>query len=535
MGIRDYNSSPALNVSTRGVNTDEGMQRSDVNNWVRAIQADLKDFVDEYDAGAGGALSVSRPAPRPKKWAIPSDMNNPLKLWVDSDGKTFALSQSAYTLTDWTTAETAPINHYYLDYVNGNNANTGFGPGAGLAWQTFDYFISNCVSPAVLHCMDTRVGYLSSTAGGPNFGTKKIKIIGENPNGPTLFSGWRETYDLAFLALVADGPAYKSTAAINHATIQACFDDNYKDRYGLPLEMPHAATLAACKATPGTWFTDGSTVTAWNMIDGRVPDPANGLIPVTSFSSMQVTTDGSFTVENCSFAYNGGAAAIAAFRIRPNTLGVANTQRLALKNVRCFGSSSNAFELYDFQIMALENCYGAGCFYDIFNYKSFITTGAQGQWITVYEDNCYGRDAGFSWRQNPSGSNSNNLTTGHSGVHVVRVNTGGHNIPNSFLADVQGCYSFNCGISPTQSTGSLYANNYWYQKLSGEGSAGAKMVLIGCNGDALDAAKVHFSNSDDLETSPSLGEIHLADWLGPTPLDKRTGTILKNYETGVTL
>jgi hypothetical protein len=533
MGIRDYNASPILNTTLRGVSVAEGMARSDVNNAIRAQMADLKEFVTEYDAGSSTS-SLFRQYPRPKSWKPPVDMNNPLKLWIDCDGRSYSFSKSPYTAADWSEAATG-ITHYYLDYANGSNANAGTSEGQGGAWQTFDYFVANCVDKSVLHCADLRVGYLSNTAGNPAFAAKRVKIIGEHPLGPTLFTSWRETYDLAFLALVADGPAYKSTAAINHGTIMACFDDNYRDDYGLPLAMPHAASLAACKATPGTFFTDGSTVTAWNMIDGRVPDPANGLVPVTSFSNANFTTDTDLTIENCSFAFNGGGAANGALRIRPATVGAANTINLAMKNVRAFGGSGNAFELYDMEIFALENCYGAASYFDIFNYSSFITTGAQAQWCTIYEYNCYGRDAGFSWRQNAASSSSNNLSTAHRGMHVHRVNTAGNNIPNSFIGDVQGCYSHNAGINPTQSQGTAYQYNYWAQRLSSEGSANAKMILIGCNGDAPDASDYHFSNWDDSDTIATLGEIHLADWLGPIPLEKRTGTILKNYETGATL
>lgn len=46
-GIRDYNISPSLNVLTRGINTGEGMERADVNNWLRAVQADLKEYTLE--------------------------------------------------------------------------------------------------------------------------------------------------------------------------------------------------------------------------------------------------------------------------------------------------------------------------------------------------------------------------------------------------------------------------------------------------------------------------------------------------------
>ncbi len=502
---------------------------------IALLQAEIDALDTRVDAlEAGTTSAISRVTPRPLKWAAPTGMNNPLKVWVDCDGKTFAFNKDVYKATDWSETATG-ITHYYLDYVNGNDANTGLAPGAGFAWKTFDHFVATCIDKSWLHCMDRTVGYLSATAGSPAFTTKRIKITGDHVDGPTLFSSWRETHDLAFMAWAADGSAFKSTAAFTGANLEAMLDGSYNDRFGLPLAMPHVADLATVKTTPGSWNWDGTTLSV-RMIDDRTPDPADGWIPVTVLSNFNVTTDANFTVENCSFAYNGGAAAQSPFRFRPATTGAANTIRLALKNVRAFGGSANAFEIYDCLIVATQQCYGANCYYDIFNYASFITTGTQAQWMTVYEDNCFGHDAGYSWRQNPTASNSNNLTTGHRGMHVWRVNTAGYNVPNSWLGEVQGCYSMNFGISPTQSqAGTLFQNNYWSQKLAGEGSTGSKMVLIGCTGDAIALNKYHFSNWDDTDTVASLGEIHISDWLGALPLKSRTGTILKNYETGVAL
>lgn len=493
------------------------------------VQAALDNLV-------GRLSTVTRNGPLPGRYTAPTGMNNPLGVWVDCDGRTYAFNKRPYVLADWSQDPTITgITNIYVDYDLGNNANAGTSAGSGNAWKTFDKAIADAPDKSIIHLMNPRVGYLSSTNGGHTLGTRRIKVIGDHADGPTLFYGWRETYTAAFMSWVASGSAFTSTAAANLSTIQAMADDNYRDRYGLPLAMPHVASAATCLATPGSWNWDGTTLTV-HMIDARTPDPADGWIPITSFSNMSFISDGDIAFENITCAFNGGAADVQGLRFRPVTTGAANTIKVALKNVRAFGASGNAFQIYDAKTIALQECYGSHCHYDIFNYASFISTGDLAEWVTIYEDNCYGHDAGYLWRQYPVVSDSNNLTTAHRGMHIWRVNSGGHNIPNSFLADVNGCFSLNFGIAPTQSqSGGLFQNNYWYQKLSGEGSTGAKMMLIGCYGDAVSANKYHFSNWDDGETVASLGEIHIADWQGPVTPKLRTGTLIYDYRTGTAL
>ncbi len=44
MAVADYNVSPALNVTINGINIGEGMSRSDVNQALRQVMADVKAF-----------------------------------------------------------------------------------------------------------------------------------------------------------------------------------------------------------------------------------------------------------------------------------------------------------------------------------------------------------------------------------------------------------------------------------------------------------------------------------------------------------
>lgn len=43
-----YSSTPSLNVSINGINIGEGMARSDMNNALRQMMADIKDWTDAY-------------------------------------------------------------------------------------------------------------------------------------------------------------------------------------------------------------------------------------------------------------------------------------------------------------------------------------------------------------------------------------------------------------------------------------------------------------------------------------------------------
>ncbi|MES2903129.1 MAG: hypothetical protein V4696_03000 [Pseudomonadota bacterium] len=483
----------------------------------------------------GGRLSpVSANVARSKIWTAPTGLNNPLGLSVVSSGGAFAFNRSPYEAADWAKYATG-ISHFYVDWALGADVNAGTSAGAGNAWKTFDKVLASAVDKSIIHLMDARVGANWYFTGDADFGARRIKIISGHSSGETVVCSTNENWDTTYMAWVADGSAFKSTAATTGSVIYSMGDLNYRDAYGLPLAMPHVASLAVCKTTPGSWNWDGTTLSV-HMIDARTPDIANGWMPISSYSGGNFKSDADLTMEGLLFAYNGGGAGLSALRIRPTTTGAANTQKVALKNVKGFGSDANAIQVLDKLVVAAENCFGGNCFYDILNYSTFISTGTKAQWMTVYESNCGGHDAGYSGRANPTASDSNNLTTAHAGMHVWRVNPKGYNIPNSWLGDVGGVYSITFGARASEATaGTLFQNGFWYQRLSGEGSANAKMVLIGCDADATSAGKYHLSNWNDAETAASLGEIHIADWLGVTAPSVRAGTILKNYETGAVL
>ncbi|MGL5733293.1 MAG: hypothetical protein ACRCYS_00385, partial [Beijerinckiaceae bacterium] len=96
--------------------------------FASAAEAAAADAYASAIAAAGGAPGnlgvVARSQPRPRRFTAPTGMNNPLGVWVDCDGQTFAFNQRPYDLADWTTT-VAPVKHIYVSWASGNDANDG--------------------------------------------------------------------------------------------------------------------------------------------------------------------------------------------------------------------------------------------------------------------------------------------------------------------------------------------------------------------------------------------------------------------------
>lgn len=479
----------------------------------------------------GPMFPVYRFAPRNKTWATPSGMLDPLNVDVECNGRSFDFTKDIHAENDWTTTGTVAATYYVSSA--GSDSNTG--TSEADAWLSLNKVKSSAVDNAVVYLLDRWIDYNQNTAAQFNLGSNNLKIIG-HPQG-TLISGWRRSYDTAFMSWTAVGNAYESSASFVPTTLYSMADRKFADN-GIPLQMPHVATAALAQSTPGTWHLDTGTGTLTvHMLDDRLPDVDDDWIPVTSYSGVQILTDGWFVGENLHFAFHTGAGNGAGMRFRPTTTGVAAVAKLALKNCVSMCASGNAFEIYDPLVATMDGCKGGNAHFDIFNYSTFRSSGTRAQDSTILERNCHGhapgREAG---RINGGASGSNNVSTAHGGMHIRRVGLTGHTSDNSFMADVNGCMAASYGIDMPQSEGGgLFQNGYWYQKLTGQGVTDAKGILVGCSSGSVDSGKYDLSNWNDSETAASIGEIHVSDWLGSSAISTRAGTIVKDYETGATL
>lgn len=461
---------------------------------------------------------------------IPVTFNNTLGATIYWDGEKVQYDVSPYDLIDFTLYEAA-INHYYVNYVDGDNANAGTSTGSGNSWKTLDYAIDNASSPAVIHLEDDWIGYLSSDSSTKPF-SGKLKIIGEGSNGRTFIAPMRESYTKASFAWASSGAngAYVSTGA-QAKQYRAMFNADYRDAKGLMRPLTDAGSQAACEASDGagTFFYDtGTTYLYVHMHDGQEPDPNTGGEPkwvycesAYDFEIQQALTTeaGVILLENLEFACHLGTASTQnGFRYRPVTTGAANGARFGAKNCLTHGTGGNGFQVYDADVCVMENCHTARNRVDGFNYHSFITTGTRGEFITVYEHNCSARLSGYDlWDDQTSLSTSANGSTAHDSMHIIRTNTIVGDTNGAVIADVNGVHSLNFNVkagTPDNAGTASPKALFWHEKYRGYGAT-KLMYLWGCGGhDDGDSDVDLITNQAQAGGSANDGEVRVKYWRG---------------------
>lgn len=455
---------------------------------------------------------------------LPAGFNNPLSVQVYSDGRSYSHPSTPYELIDFTLAES--YTEYWVDYTTGSDSNDGLSE--GNAFKTFDKFISvQAASGAnsVVHCKDAIIGYLSKGGTSGAVFDGKVKIIGEGSSGRTIFAAMRENYDAAFFNFTASGSngTFVSKTLTSGDFYRSQFDGNYRDSDGIPTPI----TVTSGSGAPsggevpvGTAYWDSAANKVYvHMMDGRAPDPADGWLYSrsayrTEFQQAQTTDAGVILIENIEFLSNTGVAGTAVFRYRPVTTGAENTVRLGLKNCLAYGGSGNAFEIYDACITVLENCRGAYCRSDIYNYHSFVTTGTKGEFITVYEYGCKGYEAGYTgFADQPALGTSANATTAHDSMQILRVNESFRDSNGAVLADVNGVMSVGFGISAIRPKGTAAPKAcFWHDKYLAVGSTPI-MYLEGCSANDGGDGSVSLLNNI-AQGGGAIGDIRVGYWRG---------------------
>jgi hypothetical protein len=454
---------------------------------------------------------------------LPATFNNQLSASLSSDGSRVDYATSPYDLMDFTLTDA--YTDYYLNYVTGDNADDGLS--SANAFKTFDYAISAMTLPAVLHVEDEIVGYFSkATTGGGTAVSGKLKVKSASPSGRTIFAAMRESYTLATFAWAAsgsEGAFVSTTAAAKYYRAQ--FDADVKDANGIPTPITAAADIATCQATPGTYFYDsGTTYLYVHMADGRVPDPADGWLyaesPYVHWWLQALTTNaGVLLFEDCDFLANTGQAPSATFRFRPVTAGASedpNESYVGLRNCLAYGGASSLFEFYDAGVVALDNCHARYSRRDGFNYHSFRTADTKGEYITVYEHDCTALDAGYDgFADQVALGTSENGSSAHDSMHVVRTNCVHGTTRGAVVADVNGVHSLNYNVGASDPGAAAVPRAlYWHEKYLGAGTT-KEMLLWGCYGtDGGDEDVFITSDAQQDGGSENAGDITLEHWHG---------------------
>ena len=516
LGGKDYEYNGTFTASATFIN---GRIIDDAQTFNYQIKVGL-------DTGSATVLDdASSPALPIGPISFPNTFNNTLNASIYWDGSKIQYDSSPYDLIDFTKYDT--VNDYYVNYAEGDNANSGTSTGSGNSWKTLDYAIANSTSPAVIHLEDDLTGYLSSGSSVKPF-TGKLKIKGEGVSGRTIIAAMRESYDVASFSWSASGSggAFVSTTA-SAKKYRCMLDGNYRNVKGLPRPMTSAADQATCETTSGTFFYDsGTTFLYVNMFDGRTPDPDDGWLYGESPYDFEIQQGGTTSadvilLENLEFVSNNGAVSSGAtLRYRPVTTGSENSAQVGFKNVLTYGGHDNGFEIYDADVVVTQDCHAWYNRNDGLNYHSFITTGTRGEYMTVYEHNCTAQDNAWEgWDDQQSLSTSTNASTAHDGMHILRTNTVGGSCNGAVIADVNGVHSLNYFVQASQpdARGSAGFNGcFWHEKFNSFSTIKI-MYLWGCIAhDDGDTDVQLITNEEQGGGSGNAGEVRVKYWRGQT-------------------
>ncbi len=353
---------------------------------------------------------------------------------------------------------------------------TGSGRLRSLTGLSSIFSLNNPNTPIHIHFMD-EVITRSFSLGGLSF-TYNVDLK-MSANRRATLSHFR---DFSELSWAQDGNAWHASAASTYDV----FDMKNRESSGSPMQLVNVGSISEVQSTPGSWFDDSGVVYV-RFVDDRNPATSRdyGVAVGTSDITQTVLNNRTLFIENldiiwgAQYSYNSDQGA-----------------RLICVNSWFSGCrTSNGLSSNSFEYSIMYKCGSSYNFADGFNYHNF-TSGVK----TAIEVDCTSHSQGIR-----SGSGSNNASTAHDGMNVIRVNTVGYGTDGPVIVDVNGCQSFNVGCNAGESLrpdGNTRSSFYFDD--SGAVTPG-ETWLLGCSGGGGDTLGI----SSDL-----VNNIHVEDWRG---------------------
>lgn len=455
---------------------------------------------------AGPLNLITTPA-APGTYPLPVGFNDQIGgTTVTFNGVRWSFTSSRWSALDF--RETETYTTYYLDYARPNDSGDGLSEGAAKKnWSALTALVAGLADDSYVELvlMNRYVGVNSYTGTAVDWADgKNVVVRSGHEFGLTDFVNMREDRDQAYFAFEAHGSngAWKCPIAKANTPSGAWVAGFYTgelDDNGFPQPIVSTGQSAASVETDElTQFADAT----WFYIHlpgGVEPDPATNpttgdgnwvWCDNTAGNALQIrAATGVLLMDGIGGFVGAAGVSSSPFFLLPASDASPNTTNyFGMKNGYLYGSTGQGqFASQGGRVVVMENMRAAYGIYDLFNYKHRVGgTGSDGTLITIYEGaDCFGDEAGytgFNWGLTLS--NSNNLSTGHTGVSVVRVGTRGVSIQDAAIADVDGCDSVNFGVVvPANARGasSFYPAAYVYDANTGQGLR-RRMVLIGCQG-----------------------------------------------------
>jgi hypothetical protein len=313
------------------------------------------------------------------------------------------------------------------------------------------------------------------------FVNKTIAIVSTNPLG-TIFCA-NDTY-----VWTLDGAGtYKCT----RSGVTGVLDNSYRDVYGVPVPLIKKTDLATCQATAGTWYTD-STYLWVHRSDGVTPTYDSTIVNIGADDFDPTLNNSKLYCENIIFA---GFSSTGALRVR--TTAYAGTEACFrdckfVSGMQVSGSG-NCLALNDVYRTYMFNCVAGYGQLDGFNYHFLNVAAGNRRSCLVLEYNCVAYHHGIEFE----GTGSNNASTCHDGVSVVRFGTIGFHTTTPVIVDISGCYSilYDCE-SENPISGGVEATGECYRFSQDSGANRAKAILINCTAKRCTSAIYGDSGTD---------------------------------------
>lgn len=366
----------------------------------------------------------------------------------------------------------------FVDGYAGNDANDGLTTGTPVQSVNRALTVANgLANPTVI------VNFKNETYDETRFlsvfdlaVTKNIVFKSISPSGKTLIhSGQRYTS----VSWTADGTAFKTTRSATSDVL----DWKYKDEDGKVVELVAKTSVSEVQNTPGSWYTDGTTV--WvRLQDSRTPDSLVVMMLPKDFRiRVNLSSGVRFVMRDIDVYFE--TTLDDAFEIRtPNTRN--NGSEVWAKNcVFSRSKASNGFGTVGVNYTYLFDCISHKNKSDGFNYHCFGIYPENNEF--VFEYHCKGYNNGDAT------TGTSNATTAHDGLNVLRIGSVGRDSYGPILADVNGCYSVNidCDMSDSLKAAGDTKSGYYFDNASAVKQG--KAVLINCKGGGTNTYSI---NSD---------------------------------------
>lgn len=304
---------------------------------------------------------------------------------------------------------------------------------------------------------------------------------------------------------VADGTAWKML----RSSVTKVFDNKYINIDSTLKPYDKMDTLAECQAKKGSWYTDN--VYVWiRTIDDVNPDVNLDRfiiqLPKTAKLRYNIVDNKMLSFSNLVHYLESTTDDVVELR---GTTSISNGSSFFAKNCIYSGarnSNGNGFGAININSVYSFNCISVDVQKDGFNYHDFSLNPTNSNFNFEYE--CIAYDCGAD-----DITSSNNSTTCHDNMKILRVNSIGYNSLGPVLADVNACKSVNYDcVMHDSSSNVLETKSAYYFDTAGTTEIGYT-YLFNCSGGGLDTVSVNSDNTQPLYIKNFKGKTPSCDYI----------------------